>query len=186
MSHGIRAFLYAATGTVLGAGGAFFAFDGMLAVALGAFYGLVLFSLMSRAFDPGTFVGGKLEAQWGVVILGILGAVGIPAYQDYKVRETVAKGVADGIALGAQMNVFYDKQKRLPSAAEAPKSQPAGTAWAVAYDPAGRMIVVTLGEGSVKGRRVAVRAETAGPTLRWTCRTIDLDKRYLPKSCRSE
>ncbi len=53
----------------------------------------------------------------------------------------------------------------------------------VAYDAAKRMIVVTMGE-HFKDQRFAIQAEEKGGPIAWTCRTIDLDPKYLPAACR--
>lgn len=48
---------------------------------------------------------------------------------------------------------------------------------------AGRMIVVTMRDPHA-GKRFAFYAEERGGVLTWGCRTIDLESKYLPGSCR--
>ena len=45
------------------------------------------------------------------------------------------------------------------------------------------MIVVTMGD-RFKDQRFAMHAEDKGGTISWACRTMDLDPKYLPLTCR--
>lgn len=187
--------LFALGGALAGAGASYYLYGEPASVAAAAVAGLFcggLVFLVARmfalAFDPGTFVGGKLEAMWGVLILGILSAVAIPAYRDYKNRQMFAAAVLDGRNLAARVAEFYEKEKRFPTAAEAPKSDmdPATRGWSVAYDVGGGMVVITMGEGEFQGRRAALHHDSTGPFLKWSCRSIDVESKLLPASCQSQ
>ena len=56
----------------------------------------------------------------------------------------------------------------------------------IAYDAERRMIVVTMGDSnsSIAGKRFAMHAREERGALEWACRTIDLDRKYLPATCR--
>ena len=60
----------------------------------------------------------------------------------------------------------------------------------VVYDADKRMIVVTMGHKDYKdykeflhGKRLAMHAEEKYGAISWTCRSIDLERRYLPSAC---
>lgn len=54
------------------------------------------------------------------------------------------------------------------------------------YAPRARMIVVTMGDSSssIAGKRFAMHAREERGVLEWACRTIHLDRKYLPAACR--
>jgi nitrogen regulatory protein PII-like uncharacterized protein len=81
---------------------------------------------------------------------------------------------------------FYQTEKRLPGVQEAEQfrhKEPMEHTASVAWDPARRAIVVTMGE-PLDGKRFEIAAEEKQGALKWTCRSINLDPQRLPASCR--
>jgi hypothetical protein len=111
----------------------------------------------------------------------------IPAFQGTRSKTRIAGMFGESFVLKTKVEAFFDKQRRLPLDAEARGFQmgPSDLNWAqsIAWDPASRAIVVTLGEPQ-SGKRFALHAEERDGKLDWTCRTIDLETKYLPASCR--
>ncbi len=107
------------------------------------------------------------------------------AYDNYAPRSRVSEGVSLATLLKSPIAEFYAEHKRFPDAREAEKFRIDGGKYtqSVAYDAGKRMIVVTMGD-RFKGQRFAMRAEEKSGTISWTCRTIDLEPRYLPAMCR--
>jgi Tfp pilus assembly protein PilE len=123
------------------------------------------------------------------IAIVILVALGIPAYQGFRPRALISEAVIDGSALKFKVAQFYEKHRKLPELAEAAALQlrPSDLkrAQSVVWDAAGRLVVVTVSEPkSQMGKRFALYAEERDGMLVWTCRTIDLDVKYLPGSCR--
>jgi Tfp pilus assembly protein PilE len=127
----------------------------------------------------------------GALLLGILGvllviAVAVPAYSGYAPRAKVSEGVSIAASLRAPIAEFHAKHQRLPGPEEAKKfsyGEPMHYTALVAWDAARKAIVVTMAD-RFQGKRFEIAAEEKGGTLEWTCRTIDLEPKYLPASCR--
>jgi len=121
------------------------------------------------------------------VALIALIAIAIPAYYGFRPRALISEALIDGDGFRSRVAEFYQEHRRLPQTSEASVFQPAPPdlkrAQAVVWDPASRTIVITVGEPQ-PGKRVALHAEERDGVLAWTCRTIDLDPKYLPGSCR--
>ncbi len=101
-------------------------------------------------------------------------------------REKVIEGVLTASALKAPVAEFYEKHKRLPDPQEAAQfrySSPMKFTASVGWDAARKAIVATVGE-HFNGKRFEIAAEAKDGALVWTCRTIDLEPKYLPASCR--
>ncbi|MBI3371413.1 MAG: pilin [Betaproteobacteria bacterium] len=113
-------------------------------------------------------------------------AVAPAAYSDYHPRMRVVEGLRAAGAFRKQVDEFYGKHRRLPTPDEAVQFRdhgPAQNAHSVVYDAGKRMILVTFREGFA-GKRVARHAEDQNGALSWTCRTVDVERRYLPSSYR--
>jgi hypothetical protein len=102
-------------------------------------------------------------------------------------RELAADNVLEGSVLRTKVMEFYQKLGRLPQPSEAQAFYMAPPdlqrAQSVVWDPVGRMIVITAGEPQ-PGKRFALHAEERNGELHWTCRSIDFEVKYLPRSCR--
>ena len=130
---------------------------------------------------------------WGLkriliaLVLIALIAIAIPAYHGFRPRALISEALIDGGGLRTRVAEFYEKHRRLPLDAEAKAFQMGPPdlkrAQSVVWDPAGRTIVITVGEPQ-PGKRVSLLAEERDGVLAWTCRTIDLEPKYLPGSCR--
>lgn len=145
-----------------------------------------------KSLRPPSFVTG-IEAFLTAVLAFFIPAmlVSVPAmYADYTPRSKVSKGVALASTLKAPIAEFYDEHKRLPAPQEAGKFRVDGGKYtqSVLYDAEKRMIVVTMGDAPqdprIHGKRFAIHAEAKDGTISWSCRTIDLDPKYLPAACR--
>lgn len=107
-------------------------------------------------------------------------------YEHRANRERVTEGVLGASALKPPIGEYYEKHKRLPDAQEASQfrhSSPMNFTASVAWDAARKAIVATMGE-RFNGKRFEIVAEEKDGALVWTCRTIDLERKYLPASCR--
>ena len=130
-----------------------------------------------------TALGGiAFGAAWSVLIA----AMTIPAYGDYTPRAKVSEAVLAASAARTGIIEFHAEHRRLPAENEAGRfrsDRPSRWVESVVYEPAERRIVVTLREIQA-GKRFALHAEEHGGQLAWKCRTINLERKYLPYSCR--
>ena len=127
--------------------------------------------------------------------LGALLIIAIPACIAYAVamaqieyshRERVSEGLHAAVSLREAVNEFYAEERSLPGPQEAAQflgRDPLKHTASVGWDPGRRSIVVVMGEKE-EGLRFELAAVERDGALQWTCRTIDLDSKYLPASCR--
>jgi hypothetical protein len=101
----------------------------------------------------------------------------------------VLEGVFNATALQRDVGEFYAEHKRFPSPQEQDRfrfRKPVEHTESILYDAEQRRIVVTMSDSSssIAGKRFAMHAREERGALEWTCRTIDLDQKYLPATCR--
>ena len=130
-----------------------------------------------------TEVGGfALGAVWfAIFAVGLTGTSG-----DYTPRAKMSEAVLAASGMRTGVTEFYDKERRLLGPDEAGRfrvDQLPKLVESVVYEPAGQRIVVTLREIQ-PGKRIALYVREADGKLTWTCRTIDVERKYLPGSCR--
>lgn len=125
-----------------------------------------------------------IELMVTVAIIGILGAIAVPAYQDYTIRGQVSEGLS--LASGAKVQVAEQLATKgivdtVPSYQEHARS----FVKEVVIDPSG-LITVFYGNDSntiIHGKSLSlIPNETDMGNLKWAC-VSDLEKRHLPDSC---
>jgi type IV pilus assembly protein PilA len=140
-----------------------------------------------KSLRPPSFGSGVEAALTGVFVFVIPWfLLTAPAmYADYTPRAKISETVSLAASLKQPIAAFYEEHKRLPAPHEAEKFRVNAGKYAqsVAYDAGKRMILVTLGD-RFKDQRFAIHAEEKDGTIAWTCRTIDVDPKYLPAACR--
>lgn len=123
-----------------------------------------------------------LGLVWFALVLAML----LPAYGDYTPRAKVSEAILAASSIRTEVTAFYDENRRLPTPQEASRfrsDRPSRWVETIEYDAAERRIAVTLRE-IFPGKRFALHAHDSGGQVTWTCRTIDLEKKHLPASCR--
>lgn len=140
-----------------------------------------------KALRPPSFATGVEALVTAILVLVIPGfLLAAPAwYADYAPRAKVGETVLLANSLKQPITDFYHEHRRLPALHEAEKFRVDGGKYAqsMAYDAGSRMIAVTLGD-RFKDKRFARHAEEKDGTIVWSCRTIDLEPKYLPAACR--
>jgi hypothetical protein len=160
-------------------------------------------NLTKRIARAAAHVGGETAARmprpptgWAAVEAALMAAFAFAfslffaiapvAYSDYPSRAKVAEGLIMAASIKDQIGEFYAKHRRLPASHESGQFRDNGPTQyteSAAYDADKKMIVITYRD-PFAGKRVALHAEGRNGTLNWTCRTIDLDPKYLPATCR--
>lgn len=132
----------------------------------------------------------SLFTAFGALLLIVIPAwmayISAQAQIEYSHRERVSEGLSIAVTLKTPVAEFHANQRRLPGAQEAAQfthREKLKFARSVAWDPARRAIVATMGE-SEDGKRFELAAVEKDGVLKWICRTIDLDAKYLPADCR--
>ena len=137
-----------------------------------------------------------IELMIVVAIIGILAAVGLPAYMDYVARAQVAEAIELGAGLKQPLMTYGNENKVWPTGLVAPPADPAGTEVSATLTgryatvtpsvsgtyPTGT-VVVTVTEGQASGYNVKFVTTDGGNS--WSCHTGDVPVRYMPVACRS-
>ena len=120
-----------------------------------------------------------------VVVVFVMIFVGMQGRDEYATKTQVLKTLSSAGPLRQSISEFHKEQQRFPTSREAEKFRvDAGdAAQAIVYDAEKRMIVVTMGD-PLKDKRYAIHAEEKDKMISWTCRTIDLDPKFLSPACR--
>jgi len=126
----------------------------------------------------------------GVVVIGILAAIAIPAYQDYTVRAKVMGAIATTSPLQRSVETYYLGNQKLPAAPADLGPGASGVGDAFSRSSVGENGVVTLtlapGAGSqLLGNTIVFQPRVDGGTLRWDCTGGTLAPRYRPLACRA-
>ena len=135
-----------------------------------------------------------IELMIVVAIIGILAAIAIPAYQDYTIRAQVSEGLNLSAGAQAAISEFYMDRGIFP-ADNATAGISLNTAITGNYvsqvDVAAGVIGVTYSSSSPQKANALIDTDvlylspttTAGSVI-WTCRSTDLQAKWLPSSCR--
>lgn len=140
--------------------------------------------------SAGAIVGIVFAGLFVFLIIPILAAIAIPAYQNYIVRAQVAEGLA--LADGAKIDVvqFYANTQRYP-ADNASAGLPAASSISGKYVAAVAVrdgnILVQYGNTAntqISGKMLMLAPQAGDGSISWSCQGLDLPQRYLPSSCR--
>ena len=128
---------------------------------------------------------------FGIMMLGILAAVAIPAYQDYTHRARAAEGILSVSPWRAAVTEHYAQTRQLPNGvADLPKDllpqEPPGRYGASSLGANG-VITLTFSQaaGAMAGKTIVFRPQVEGGGLLWDCTGGTLEPRYRPATCRA-
>jgi type IV pilus assembly protein PilA len=136
-----------------------------------------------RAPSAWTLIG---ALGMGTLWLAIAYIAVAPMYGGYEPRAKVSEAVLAASATRTELTAFFERERRLPGPAEAARfrvERPSKYVESVVYEPSQNRLVVTLREIQ-PGKRFALYAAASEGNLIWSCRTIDLETKYLPSVCR--
>jgi uncharacterized membrane protein YhaH (DUF805 family) len=126
----------------------------------------------------------------GLVFVGILAAVAIPAYQDYGNRAKVSEVIILGSTWRMAVAEHHQNHGKLPSsAADLGRDAPQGaTKYGTATLGAGGVVTLTLSPlmGSLAEKTIVLRPDVVGTSIaKWDCTGGTLQPKYRPASCRA-
>src|SRR5712692_6393747 len=145
------------------------------------------------AAPAGVVIAIVVVAFVGVVMIGILAAVAIPAYQDYVQRARVAGAIASVAPWRQAIEMHYFDTRKLPAgAADLRKDAVPGEAGgrqgsSVSLGPNGVLTVTMSSQsGALAGKTIVFQPDVASGAMRWDCTAGTLERRYRPASCRAQ
>lgn len=133
-----------------------------------------------------------IELMIVVAIIGILAAVGLPAYQDYTIRAQVSEGpvLAGGLKTG--ISEYYSDRGVWPATNSALGIGAISGSYVVSVTSVENLITIQYGNrahANLLNKQLGVSAVDATGSIKWTCSTADVlgtkvDGKYLPTSCK--
>ena len=130
---------------------------------------------------------------FGIFIVGILAAIAIPAYSDFRHRAQVA--VATSLTAPWRLTVenYYREQGKLPDAAsdlrkDAAPDEVSNRNAGISLGAQGVLtLTMSPSAGSIAGKTLIYRPDAGRDgTLSWDCTGGTLDPRYRPAHCRPQ
>lgn len=121
------------------------------------------------------------------VVIGILAAIAIPAYQDYDARSKVASAVGVGKGATLAVTAYYLDKSFVPrTLAEAGfvADLPPGVR-TMAVNPETGVVTVVMKGAPLDNKAIEfVPSRDASGSIQWRCHGMDIPARYLSPSCR--
>jgi len=122
------------------------------------------------------------------VVVGILAAIAIPAYQDYVVRSKIALTYSRTVKARTWISQFWRNKGRFPEKSDIARfdfdSITSADVQRVLIIPRKGTLILTLnGESSLSGKRLTIEPVIEGGGLYWRCGG-ELAQKYLPGGCR--
>ena len=125
-----------------------------------------------------------------VVIIGILGAVAVPAYQDYTIRSQVIEGLSLASGAKTQVAEYYSNHGVFPeSSEELGYNEATGSIISKTEIHEDGEIRTIFGEGANKdaqGKTLSLFPwPTASENLKWDCEGT-LEEKHMPTGCQEQ
>ena len=137
-------------------------------------------------FVPRVGAGGA-GALVTVMMIGILAAVALPAYQDYVVKSKVAVAVQEGQKATTAVALYYEAHNEMPATPEAAgvsSHPPGGVVQAVSIDPASGVVRLSTALSASAPETIEYAATLdANHRIIWKCSTTELAPRFVPPGC---
>ena len=129
-----------------------------------------------------------IELMVVIMIIGILAAIALPAYQDYTVRAKILGAVSFGNQATRAVEEHINKNNSIPLRLEdaGVTSTPPSTAIKVAkINPKNAIVEVVLAFSPVEDKSLLF-VPSMGPDkkITWRCTSENVPGRYLPQTCR--
>ena len=124
-----------------------------------------------------------------ILLIGVLSAISIPAYNDYILRAGLSEGLISAQAYKSEVEKYAQAHGEFPNSADftggkvPPISAVVGS---INIVPNGVIVITFTGATEVEGKSVAlVPSVNDFGVISWECRGIDVESKYLPAMCRN-
>lgn len=157
--------------------------DGVIGMSLNASQDDLSLSLTYEQ-NPLEMLAGDSNGMVAIATTGVLAAVAIPAYQDYKLRSEVAQAMTAADPAKTAMLDFHQRKGRWPK-----NDKEAGLDTTAVDTLAIRESTIELSLASNSSPRLAggtlvLTPEKAAEGWTWRCHAIGIENKYLPAACR--
>jgi len=131
-----------------------------------------------------------IELMIVIAIIAILAAIALPAYSDYTIRAKVSEAILAADACKNSVAEYYQAKGTLPADLNASGCNNKASTYVASLDVANGKITVTtsadgsLGAAASKTVSLTPAAVDVNTPLTWTCSSADMDKKFLPGTCR--
>lgn len=150
--------------------------------------------LIGQASTAGTAVVIGAVAFYGVVVLGILAGIAVPAYQDYTIRAQVSEGLSLAAPVKASIASAYSASSNWPAGELLADAQASGR-YVSSIEVSDGAILIHYGNAAhniLAGRTLSFHPTANGDQVEWSCgyaagadvTQTDVAPKYLPVSCR--
>jgi hypothetical protein len=157
--------------------------DGVIGVSLDASQDDLSLGLTYEQ-NPLEMLTGGSSSVVAVATAGVLAAVAVPAYQDYKLRSQVTQALASAGQAKTAMTIFREQNGRWPKNGKEAGLDADGPGTPVISDGAIRLSLAdSVGTKLAGATLVLVPEQTAGDWT-WHCRVAGIEDKYLPAECR--
>ncbi len=135
-----------------------------------------------------------IELMIVVAIIGILAAVGLPAYQDYTIRAQVSEGPVLSGGLKTAISEYYSDRGQWPASNTTLGISAVSGSYVSSVTSSANVITVTYSNtapqrahANINGSTVAITGSDATDSIKWACTTggtNGVPSKYLPSSCK--
>lgn len=125
----------------------------------------------------------------GLIIIGILAAIAIPAFQDYTTRARLAEAVTVGRDAADSVANYYNQHQDIPSSLEqAGFTEPIPpSVKEISVNSQNGTVTITMASPPVSGKTfLFVSSLDSNNQIIWTCMSQEIQDKYLPPQCRQK
>jgi Tfp pilus assembly protein PilE len=129
----------------------------------------------------------SLALLWVIMVLGILAAIAIPAYQEYTVRARVSEAVTVGKSATASVAEYYRQHQQLPdNLAQAGFSAPLPSSVRdITLNTQNGVVTMTMALKAIEGQKLElVPRMDQDNQITWQCTSEEIRRNFLPSQCR--
>jgi hypothetical protein len=127
---------------------------------------------------------GRREMMTVIAIAGLLLAIGMPLYQDYRVQSLIEQSLEGLGPAKRSIENYFAGNRGLPASIERTLLSPGKTLSAIRYERESGALIVVFSVEPIEGRSVRVKPVPGGyGGIVWECKTVDVPARYLPDFC---